>query len=73
MKTDMVAMPKPLADTSIISTSSLFLLKYCPIIKVAGSLVIPTPTPVDQKKDTYHVTKYELSCTILQKLARGFV
>ena len=50
IKTDMVAIPKPLAETRIISTSSLFLLKYCPIIKVAGSLVMPTPTPEANKQ-----------------------
>ena len=39
------ANPNPVADVSTISMSSLFLLKYWPTIKVAGSLVIATPMP----------------------------
>lgn len=45
MKTDIVAMPSPLPDTKKISTNSLFLLKYWPTIRVAGSRVMATPTP----------------------------
>ena len=45
MNTDMIVMPKPLPATKIISTSSRFRLKYCPTIRAAGSLAIPTPTP----------------------------
>ena len=50
MKTDMVAMPSPDPETRNISTNSLFLLKYWPTIRVAGSRVIATPTPNLPKK-----------------------
>lgn len=42
---DMRAMPIPLPDIMIISTSSRFFLKYCATIMVEQSLVKPTPTP----------------------------
>ena len=45
IKTDIVAIPRPLPETRIISTNSLLRLKYWPIINVAGSRVIATPIP----------------------------
>ena len=42
---DMTEIPIPEPDTRNISTNSLLLLKYCPTISVAVSLVMPTPTP----------------------------
>ena len=45
INTDIVAIPRPLPETRIISTNSLFRLKYCPIIRVAGSRVMATPIP----------------------------
>ncbi len=50
MNTDMAAMPSPLPDTRMISMNSLFLLKYWPTIKVAGSRVIATPTPKQKSR-----------------------
>ncbi len=41
-KTDMTATPTPVEATLTASTASLLLLKYCPTITVAVSLVIPT-------------------------------
>ena len=49
-KTDMAAIPRPLPETRMISTSSRFRLKYCPTISVAGSLVMATPTPGESFK-----------------------
>ena len=45
IKTDIVAIPRPLPETRMISTNSLLRLKYWPIINVAGSRVIATPIP----------------------------
>lgn len=42
---DMITMPKPLPDTAKTSTNSRFFLKYCAIIAIEQSLVIPTPRP----------------------------
>ena len=53
MKTDMVAIPRPEPETRKISTNSLFLLKYWPTIKVAGSRVMATPTPIWEAQMSY--------------------
>ena len=45
IKADITDIPKPLPETTKISTNSRFLLKYWPTIKDEESLVIPTPTP----------------------------
>ena len=44
-KLDMVARPRPLADTRKISTRPRLFLKYCPTMRVAVSRAMPTPTP----------------------------
>lgn len=49
IKTDIVAIPRPLPETRIISTNSRLRLKYWPIINVAGSLVMATPIPKIKK------------------------
>ena len=46
-KADTAANPIPVAAVRAISMMSLFLLKYWPTIRVAGSLVIATPKPVN--------------------------
>lgn len=46
MNDDMMAMPRPLPDTTNISTNSLFRLKYWLTMSVEQSRVIPTPIPI---------------------------
>ena len=67
MKADIKEIPKPLPDTTIISTNSLLLLKYCPTIKVLESLVIPTPIP---KRKQFNIikTKSEIILSILLRI-----
>ena len=45
----MVAIPRPLPETRMISMSSRLRLKYWPTINVAGSRVMATPIPVTKK------------------------
>lgn len=52
MKLDMTAMPIPLPDTMNISTNSRFRLKYCATISVEQSLVMPTPIPETDTRQT---------------------
>lgn len=42
---DITTIPIPLPATVSISTNSRFFLKYCPIIRIEQSLVIPIPSP----------------------------
>ena len=58
MNTDMTASPTPLPETMMTSTRSLLRLKYWPIMRVAGSLVRPTPMPreIDIKEKEFNQT-----------------
>ena len=45
MKTELIEIPTPEAETTMISTSSRFRLKYWATISVDTSLTMPTPMP----------------------------
>ena len=60
-KADRAASPIPVAEVRAISMMSLFLLKYWPTIRVAGSLVIATPKP---ENGTFMLDKKESKRTL---------
>ena len=68
-KADIAASPIPVAEVRAISMMSLFLLKYWPTIRVAGSLVIATPKP---ENGTFMLDKKECKGDFLQ-IARVYI
>ncbi|KAF2350304.1 hypothetical protein FHG87_018936 [Trinorchestia longiramus] len=55
-KTEKSVMPTPLPVCTIISTNSRRLLKYCPSMSDAASLVSPTPTPSTSDQLYNHIS-----------------